>query len=346
MRLKRAVIAAISCLLLVAVGIGIEDIYCAYFHGRSGLTLLERSSSAGGGIYIVGPDAPSDDTSALSDWAAENRAALAVIGDSPGIAVCDRSGSIKKLLEKAGAEKEAPPLDESMNGVYVTNDAAYIGAYVEDGVFMPEALALPVLGYYDESKLPEDLRRPFFYPLSVMAGRGLFYSTDAEELSGLERLIKEAGPEDEITVRSADISMGELFWLLIHDPIEARSRTTVFCTIVSLSLCFVFSGLMLYREHRRELVIRHLFGMSLGKIRAAAALISAAVTGASLLLFVITVRAAGHVRLEGRELLIIACAAAAVYILLAAIVNAAGMMGLMGSIERGMRCEDFDPGGP
>jgi hypothetical protein len=346
MRLKRAVIAVVSCLLLVAIGIGLEDIYCAYFHGRSGFTLIERSSLAGGGLYITGPDAASEDTSALAAWAGETGSAVAVIGDSPGIAVCDRSGGIKRLLERAGADREAPPLDESMRGVYLTNDAAYIGAYVKDGIFMPEVLALPVLGYYDEGRLPDDMRRPFFYPLSMMAGRGLYYLTDADELSGLERLIREAAPEDELTVRSAGLSAGEFIRLLIHDPIEARSRTPILYAIISLSLCFVFGGLMLYREHKRELVIRHLFGMSLRKIKTGAALISAAVTGSSLLLFILTVRAAGRVRLEGRELKLLACAAAAVYMLLAAIVNAAGTIGLKGSIKRGMRYEDSGSGRP
>ncbi|MBQ4448488.1 MAG: hypothetical protein II897_09415 [Clostridia bacterium] len=344
MSLKKIVIAIISCLLLLAVGIGIEDIYCAYFHGRSGFTLFERSSFAGGGLYIVGADTVPDDTVALSRWAEGTGSALAVIGDSPGIAVCDRSGAIKKLLERAGADKSTPPLDESMSGVYVTNDKAYIGAYVENGIFMPDTLAMPVLGYYDEGRLPEDLSRPFFYPLSAMAGQGLYYLTDAEDHSGLEQLIKQASPDDEVIVQSAKIPIGRFLTLLIHDPLESRSRTSIFYTVISLSLCFIFSGLMLFREHRRELVIRHLFGMSIVRIVLTAVLISAVMIGISLSSFLFSVSAAGYVQLEREELLLLVCSVSAVYILLAAIVNTAGMIGVARSIKRGIRYEDVISG--
>lgn len=340
MRIKKIIISAISCFLLLAVGIGIEDIYCAYFHGSGGLTLLERSSLSSGGLIIIDPYAAPEDTAALSDWAKKNGAALAVIGDSPGIAVCDHSGHIKKLLEKAGADKAASPLDESMNGVYVTNDTAYICAYVENGIFMPGTLSMPVLGYYDEAKLPEDLRRPFFYPLSAMAGKGQYYLTDADDISGLVQFLKQDGSTDEISVQSAGISIGRFLSLLVHDPVETRSRTTILYALISLSLCFIFSGLMLYREHRRELVIRHLFGMSVGKMIKLAIMITAAITAAALLLFLWSALSVDYVQLDNGETALLACIVAAVFLLLGAIVNTAGMLGIIRMINRGMRYED------
>lgn len=340
MRLKKIVITAVLCLLLLAVGIGVEDIYCAYFHGRCGLTVLERSSLSGGGLFIIDPNAAPEDTAALCDWAEKNAASLAVIGDSPGVAVCDRSGHIKKLLEKAGADKAAPPLDGSTDGVYVANDNAYIGAYVENGIFMPGTLSMPVLGYYDEAKLPEDIRRPFFFPLSAMAGRGRYYLTDAGEVSGLERLIKKAGAEEELLVNSAELSFGRFLTLLFHDPVAARSRTTVFYTLISLALCFIFSGLMLYREHRRELAIRRLFGMSAGRIVKLAVLITAGIIGTSLLLFLFSLLTFDQMNADKAEIALLVCIAAAVFLLLGAIVNTAGMIGIFGAINRGIRYED------
>ena len=173
MKLKRTLILLISCLLLLAIGIGIEDIYCAYFHSRSGyFRMLEVG--AYGGVLIVNPmDEVGFNPKELIDWAKENETALMVVGDSPGLAVYDGSGRVKALLEKAGVSSSAPPLDSSMTGVYVTNDAAYVSAYVKDDVWMLGELALPVLGYYDVSMLPEDLQRPFLYPLSVMNGKGM-----------------------------------------------------------------------------------------------------------------------------------------------------------------------------
>ena len=57
-----------------------------------------------------------------------------------------------------------------------------------------------------------------------------------------------------------------------------------------------------------------------------------------------SVSAAGYVQLEREELLLLACSVSAVYILLAAIVNTAGMIGVARSIKRGIRYEDVISG--
>ena len=340
MKRKTVIILLISCLLLFAIGIGIEDIYCVYFHAGSAFKMFEVGAI--GGVLIIDPAEESNfDAKALVDWADENRAALLVVGDSPGLAVCDGSGKVKALLEQAGADKSAPPLNDGVSGVYITDDAAYGSAYVKNGVFLPDTLALPVLGYYDASRLPQDLRRPFLYPLSAMNGKGMFYLTDAKNgTETLLPLLQKLHPDSEITEHSGELGMLQFLSLLLHDPVVTRSRTTTFVTVIALSLSFLFSGCMLFREYRCELAIRHLFGMSLGRMRLSFALIFGAAIAVSLLLFFGSMQMMGFSDLALSEKRLLVGVLFLVGAAETGIVNAIGFIGIKQAMGGGMRYEN------
>ena len=342
MKRKTVIILLISCLLLFAIGIGIEDIYCAYFHAGSAFKRFEVGAI--GGMLIIDPAEESDfDAKALVDWAKENRAALLVVGDSPGLAVYDGSGKVKALLEQAGADKNTPPLSEGVSGVYITDDAAYASAYVKNGVFLPDTLALPVLGYYDVSMLPEDIQRPFLYPLSMMNQKGMFYLTDAQDgdaMSALIHLLRKIHPDSEITDHSSRLNILQFLSLLLHDPVVSRSRTTTFVTVIALYLSYLFSGCMLFREYRRELAIRHLFGMSLGRMRLSFALIFGAAIAVSLLLFFGSMRMMGFSDLALSEKRLLVGVLFLVGAAETVIVNAIGFIGIKQAIGGGMRYEN------
>lgn len=297
-----------------------------------------------GGVLIVNPmDEVGFNPKELTDWAKENETALLVVGDSPGLAVFDGSGRVKALLEKAGVDTGAPPLDGSMTGVYVTNDAAYVSAYVKDDVFILGELELPVLGYYDVSMLPENMQRPFLYPLSVMNGKGMFYLTDAQDgeaMNALVQLLERIHPDSEITEHSSRLNILQFLSLLLHDPVVSRSRTTELVTIIALLLCYLFSGFMLFREHRRELVIRHLFGMSMNRIRLSFSSMFGTVLVISSLLFFGSTWETGYSQLVLSEKLLITGVLLTISTAATIIVNWIGMAGIRKTISGGMRYEN------
>lgn len=343
MKLKKVMILLISCLLLLSIGIGIEDIYCAYFHSGSGdFRMLEVG--AYGGVLIINPmEEDSFNPEELTDWAKENEKALIIVGDSPGLAVCDGSGSVKALLEKAGVSASAPSLDAGMTGVYITNDAAYVSAYVKDDIFILGELTLPVLGYYDVSMLPEDIQRPFLYPLSMMNQKGMFYLTDAQDgdaMNALIHLLRKIHPDSEITDHNSRLNILQFLSLLLHDPVASRSRTTEFVTIIALLLCYLFSGFMLFREHRRELSIRHLFGMSLNRIRLSFAFMFGTVIVLSSLLFLGSTWETGYSQLALSEKFLITGVLLLISAAATIIVNLIGMAGIRKIFSGGMRYEN------
>ena len=337
MRLKKGIILFITCLLLFAIGVGVESVYCAYFSSGSAFRMLEVT--AVGGVYVIGPEEENGlDAGPLIAWAKKNRAALLVIGDSPGIAVYDGSGGIAKLLKKAGAEIKEP-LDERMAGVFVTNDAAYGTAYLRDGVFWPEKLELPVLGTYDEAAMPQDLRRPFYYPLSVMGKKGMFYLTDAQDVDTLKKLLSSIHPDAEITERSAPDAL-QFLSLLFHDPVESRARTTECVTILALGLCALFSGMMYVREQRRAFAVRRLFGMSFAKIRLSILGTFGGISAAAVLLFFGSTCLAGFSPLTLPERLLLSGVLLLVCGMLTAAITVIGMALIRRTVRGGMRYEN------
>ena len=344
MKARTILILTVSCLLLAAIGLGIEDIYCAYFLGSSGYKSLYLSMSPavnGTAVFIGDAVKPKPEyVSALVEWTREQGASTVAYDlNSSGSAVCEFDSRLRSLLIEAGAAEDIPPLDDTMSGVYVCSDPVFVGAFVRDGVFMPGTVGLPVLGYYDRDRMPDRFRALFFYPLTVSRGEIQTVVTDAADVDGLRDIMLSQYEDSTVIEYDSCGGVWGFIKLLFHDRLISRSRTHVFITTIGLALAFVFGGLMLFREKGRELVIRHLNGMSLARIRAAALSTAAAVTAAAMLLFAAALRFTALARLTRDEKLLLAGILLLVSIALDAAVLVFGMARLRKKLNGGIRYE-------
>ena len=351
MKAKTAVILVVSCFLLAAIGLGVEDIYCSYFSGVSGLRQYQLVDDQNGAVVSYYLDeiktVNSDFVEGLSAWAQEHEAALVVSeAGSRGQAVLDGSGRIMRILNAAGVPEGSPKLDASMRGVYVADDPAFVDAYVADGVFLPSSLGLPVLGYYDPERMPRNFRRSFFYPLSVSLGHGDYFMTDARgDVDELVELILKNNDGKAVNRRNDYGGAIGFIGLLFKDPMTSRSRSNTFYTCLALALSFLFSGAMLFREYRRELIIRRRFGMPFRRVWRNALLIGLAVLIVSLLVFAFLLEIMDLIDLDAAEKFTLIGVLAAVGFALEAAVIAIGMAGIGKNTEGGGKNEGVLSGG-
>ena len=129
----------------------------------------------------------------LRKWAEDNKATVLVTSQNAGVGICDYSGWLDSALDPAIVER----LNNGERGVYVSDDASFQTAYVKNGVFMPETIAIPILGTFsstDENIDEMILERKYLYPLAMNAGSSAytFYTRggDADELA---EMFKERG---------------------------------------------------------------------------------------------------------------------------------------------------------
>lgn len=349
-KLKLVLLLLVSCLLLTAIGVGLEDIYCAYFVDYKGFRVLSvADGTAWNMIAVYEDDIKSPNTAlveALTSWARENEAAMVVYDmNSEGAAVCDCSGQVRRMLIRAGVPEDCPPLDETMRGVYVANDPLLLAAYVRDNVFLPETMSLPVLGVYEKDRMPAGFESWFFYPLCASMGQSETVLTDQKgDLEPLKELILANWEGRSVIEYNNYGGFFGFLRLLVSDGLQSRSRTHVFFTAIGLGLSYVFCGLMLFREHRRELVVRHLFGMSVSRIRGRVLLLAGAVTAAALLLFARILQVARLARLQPEEILLLLGILLGISLLLSAAVILTGMAGVKRLMKGGVRHEGASPG--
>ncbi len=120
----------------------------------------------------------------LRKWAEDNEATVLVTSLNGGVGICDYSGWLDSALDPDIVEK----LNNGERGVCVSDDASFQYSYVKDGVFMPETIAIPILGTFsstDENLDKLILERKYLYPLEMNAGSSdyTFYTRAAMPMS-------------------------------------------------------------------------------------------------------------------------------------------------------------------
>ena len=285
MKLKLFKTAIILLIILFALGIGVEMVYCTDMRMiEGGFKDYSISISEYGNVfgYYAGADTKKKVervSRKLTEWARKNNAAILVSEQTGwGSAVCDCSGGFMDLLVNAGVPEGSQPLDENTVGVYVSDESTFRDVYVVDGIFMPDEFGLPVLGYFDESKMPDRLRQPFYYSLSEMKKPEQEVFTDSSE--DIEALKEYLLKENEGMVINSSHKYNRLWEFVsgtLSDLGEFRSQSSILTPVFTLAICAAFSGVMLFRELGESLRIRHLFGMSFSRIILATVVITAAI---------------------------------------------------------------------
>ena len=217
----------------------------------------------------------------LRKWAEDNRATVLVTNLNPGIGICDYSGWLDSALDTAIVER----LNNGERGVYVSDDAFFQTAYVKNGVFMPETIAIPILGTFSSTDENIDkliLERKYLYPLEMNAGSSdyTFYTRggDAEELV---EIFKEKG------FVVTDVNYSD-FWKPLFDQILSVEKIwDVYGKGFNISIvfCFIFTFLMYYRGIFASVKVKHRFGLSKIRLFGQTLLTALAVAAISLLLF-------------------------------------------------------------
>ena len=215
----------------------------------------------------------------LRKWAEDNKATILVVNKNAGVGVCDYSGWLDSALDPAIVEK----LNSGERGVYVSDDESFQTAYVKNGMFMPETVAIPVLGTFsstDENLDKLILERKYLYPLTMNAGSSeyTFYSRGGD-VNEIVEILKGKGFSIHQMKQSASLRpviegfFGQIFGV------------THFITILSIAFCFIFTFLMYYRGLFAEVKVKHRFGLSKLRLLGENILTALAVAAISLLLF-------------------------------------------------------------
>lgn len=216
----------------------------------------------------------------LRKWAKDNEATVLVTNLNAGIGICDYSGWLDSSLDPAIVEK----LNNGERGVYVSDDASFQTAYVKDGMFMPETVAIPILGTFsstDENLDKLILERKYLYPLEMNAGSSdyTFYTRggDADELA---EMFKEKG----FVVSEVKYSNS---WERIFKKLLSMEKIwDVYGRgfKISIVFCFIFTFLMYYRGIYASVKVKHRFGLSKLRLLGECVLTALLVAGGAMLL--------------------------------------------------------------
>ena len=340
-RLKIISILAVTVLLFFAIGIGIESVYGIYFHLGNGFKIYALSVVENA---VVGmPDerkASAERRQQFIDWAREHDAAIVVDEHSGSVGVCDCSGRVQYYLRRAGVPDSAPTLDDKTRGVYISNEPGLASTYVKDGIFRLGNVELPVLGYYDKRKMPEILSKPYIYSYSEFKSvETMVWTDDWNDSESFRKIM--AGIDDNQFIIEFNDYGGVLGFisLMFYDPTIGRSHSVTFFILISLALCAVFGGLMMYRELRYFLQIRHLVGMTRRRMGACSLGVSALIVVCATALFSFTMEIAAVNRFENWEKLQITAVMLCVSTAIALVVNVLGMLYTRNSLREGIRHE-------
>ncbi len=215
----------------------------------------------------------------LRKWAEDNKATVLVVNKNAGVGVCDYSGWLDSALDPNIVTK----LNTGERGVYVSDDPSFQTAYVKDGMFMPETVAIPILGTFsstDENLDKLILERKYIYPLTMNAGASkyTFYARggDANELV---EILKEKGFSIQELKQSGSLRplIEGLFGYLVGVVFLAIILSTIFC--------FIFTFLMYYRGIFASVKVKHRFGLSKLRLLGKCVLTALIVVGGAILLF-------------------------------------------------------------
>ncbi len=217
----------------------------------------------------------------LRKWAEDNEATVLVTSLNGGVGICDYSGWLDSSLDPAIIER----LSNGERGVCVSSDDVFFQtAYIKDGMFMPETIAIPILGTFSSTDKNIDkliLERKYLYPLAMNAGSSdyTFYTRggDADELVEMfwERgfVVSEAKYSN---------SLKYIFERVLN--LEKFGNVYILGFNISIVFSFIFTFLMYYRGIFASVKVKHRFGLSKLRLLGECALTALLVAGGAILL--------------------------------------------------------------
>ncbi len=219
---------------------------------------------------------------ALRKWAEDNEATILVASQNAGIGICDYSGWLDSALDPAIVER----LNNGERGVCVSDDASFQTAYVKDGMFMPETIAIPVLGTFSSTDENLDrliLERKFIYPLIMNAGSDEYDYSFYARGGDVDELV-------EIFYEKGFIVTGVKYsnsWEHVFEQLlSVKKIWDVYGKGFNISIvfCFIFTFLMYYRGIFASVKVKHRFGLSKRRLLGECVLTALVVAGGAMLL--------------------------------------------------------------
>ncbi len=216
----------------------------------------------------------------LRKWAKDNEATVLVTSLNAGVGICDYSGWLDSSLDPAIVER----LNNGERGVYVSDDASFQYSYIKDKMFMPETIAIPILGTFSSTNKHLDkliLERKYLYPLEMNAGSSEYtFYTRGGDVDELAEIFKEKG------FVVTDVNYSD-FWKPLFDQILSVDKIwDVYGKgfKISLVFCFIFTFLMYYRGIFASVKVKHRFGLSKLRLLGECVLTALVVAGGAMLL--------------------------------------------------------------
>ena len=264
MKHKNLMFLALSCTLLVILGLGVSIIYSDYIYNPAkGLISINIAWQSGQlnpewEPGMKNPTSPQDVVSFMQEidsWANEaNATVFYKTAFSAGCGYSDYSGWLLSTLGISKAEDETA----NNNGVYITESNSFRSSYVKDGILLPGVADLQISGTYHDVKLPPTLANcDYLYPLTMAATADGVYFTDTQEIDTLLKLFDDNGYE--VLHIHRPLSFFDLVKRMLSDGMVTRAAA---CAMVGLLFCFIYGIVLLYRENLKSLRIRHIFGLS------------------------------------------------------------------------------------
>ncbi len=220
---------------------------------------------------------------AIRNLAEDNKATVLVTSLNAGVGICDYSGWLDSSLDPAIVER----LSNGERGVYVSDDASFQYSYIKDEMFMPETIAIPILGTFSSTDKHLDkliLERKYLYPLTLNAGSQTgeysFYAKggDADELV---EIFNEKG----FVVRNVKHSNSWKYAFKQLLNLERIDSVIIKGFNISIVFCFIFTFLMYYRGIFASVKVKHRFGLSKLRLLGECVLTALLVAGGAMLLF-------------------------------------------------------------
>ncbi len=217
----------------------------------------------------------------LRKWAEDNKATVLVTNLNGGVGICDYSGWLDSSLDPAIVER----LSNGERGVCVSDDASFQYSYIKDDIFMPETIAIPILGTFSSTNKNIDkliLERKYLYPLAMNAGSSdyTFYTRggDADELVDMFK-------EREFVVSDVKYSNSWKYASELLPNLKSIDSVVIGGFNISLVFCFIFTFLMYYRGIFASVKVKHRFGLSKLRLLGECVLTALLVAGGAMLLF-------------------------------------------------------------
>lgn len=262
MKIKNAIFLLISISILTSIGLGISIIYSDYIYNPTGfiasVNIIDSSylSSEPGVENDIENESENIKVmlNKIDEWAkGANATIIQKNGFVAGVGFCSYSDWIKNNMNI-----DVNSIDKS--GVYLLNDLNIYNAYVIGDVFLPETVALEILGTYDGNNTPAIINGvDFIYPLSLSTSVEGMYFTDTTEIGTLIDLFEKSGYEILSIRQSQNMTIISLLQTLFQDNFLSKA---LLIALIGLCFCFIYCVLLMYRENGSLLWIHHIFGLS------------------------------------------------------------------------------------